>query len=207
MNIASSRDGERERGYVGRVEHGDDDDCADVIDDGESHEKELQRGGDVAAKKRDHAECECDVGGGGDGPAAHGECVALVQCAVDQRRHHHSAECGEGGQGDLARAGEFPAQHFALEFQSDGEEKDRHEAIVDPQQQRLLHVQFVHPYLHLHAEESTVGVLQGGVGEDQRQRTGQHHQDASTRLGGYQLAQCIHPGSTAVEPAQCRGRR
>ena len=51
------------------VERGDDDDGADVVDDGQAEEEHLQLGRHPGAEQREDAEGEGDVGGHRDAPA------------------------------------------------------------------------------------------------------------------------------------------
>ena len=61
---------ERQQRQVGGVEDRDDDDGAEVVDDREREQKDLQALGHAVAEQADHAHGERDVGGGRDRPAA-----------------------------------------------------------------------------------------------------------------------------------------
>ena len=50
------------------VEDGDQDDGADVIDDGQGEQEQLESLGDALAEEREHADGERDVGGDRDSP-------------------------------------------------------------------------------------------------------------------------------------------
>ena len=64
------RAAERDDIEVGGVEQGDDQHRADVVDDGDGDQQQLDRGGRMAAEDRQHADREGDVGRGRDRPAA-----------------------------------------------------------------------------------------------------------------------------------------
>ena len=65
---------------------------------------------------------------------------------VDQRRHHHAADGRDRRQRRLPTRRQLAAQQLALDLQADQEEEDRHQAVVDPQQQRLVERQRADPH-------------------------------------------------------------
>ena len=86
--------------------------------------------------------------------------------------------------GSAARRTEakFADQHLALDLQTDKEEKDRHQAIVDPVQQVLFEMEVTEHNGDFGVPELLVKMTPGGIGPDQRdQRTGQE-QDATGGL-------------------------
>ena len=93
--------GERGKRQLRGIEERDDDDGAEVVDDGERQQEDLQRRRNARAEQRQHADGEGNVGGGGNGPAAQGDGVTPVDGDVDQRRHDHAAERGDHGQRSL----------------------------------------------------------------------------------------------------------
>ena len=119
------------------IEDCDDDDGAEVIDDRQGHQEQFQRHRHAFAEQGQYAESEGDVGGGRNGPATQGRGVVAIEEPVDQRRHQHAADRRCAGQDDLRRLGQLAVEHFAFHFQADQQEEHRHQAVVDPQQQRF----------------------------------------------------------------------
>ena len=112
---------------------------------------------------------------------------------IDQRRHDHPAERGAGRQQRLPRLGELAVEQLALDLEPDQQKEDRHQPVVDPQQQRLLDREFADPHRGADAQQHIVGSGQGGVGEHQSERRGQHQHDGACRLVPEQPLQCAEP--------------
>src|SRR5690606_5256554 len=115
----------------GGEEHRDDEDGDDVVEDREGEEEDAQPGREAAAEDGEDAECERDVGGGGDRPPVL-EPGARRHREVDEDGDDDAAEGGDrraqrrGGAVELAR-GELVAQ-----LDGDDEEEDREQAVADP---------------------------------------------------------------------------
>ena len=88
---------EGREGDVAAVKEGDDDDGAEVVDDGEGREEDDEAERRVAGCEREDAEREGDVGRHGDAPAAGGR-RAEVDEGVEERGHEHAAEGRADGQ-------------------------------------------------------------------------------------------------------------
>ena len=99
----AGRDQHRQRQVVG-VEQRDHDDRAEVVDDRDRRQEDLQRRRHARAEQQQDAERERDVGRRRDRPAAQRDRVAAVDRSVDRRRHQHAAERRDRGQHGLARA-------------------------------------------------------------------------------------------------------
>ncbi|MNI55420.1 hypothetical protein D3C73_1103710 [compost metagenome] len=151
------------------IENRDDDDRAEVVDDRQGHQEQLQRHRHAFAQQRQYAQREGDVGGGRDRPAVQGRWVVTVEEPVDQRRHHHAANGGRAGQDDLRRFGQLPVEDLALDLQPDQQEEQRHEPVVDPQQQRLGDFQRADLGDHGGFQQAVVEPRQWGVVDDQRE--------------------------------------
>ena len=65
------------------------------------------------------------------------------------------------GSATLRQRGQLPGQRLALELQRDQQEEDRHQAVVDPQQQRLGDLQPAHLHRHRQFAEAVVGSSSG----------------------------------------------
>ncbi len=115
-----------------------------------------------------------------------------IEHGIDQGRHRHAAERREAGQHPVGPGAQLPVQHLALDLQPDQQEEHRHQAVVDPVQ-------------HAHRPESgvervRVGLGQGPVGDDQRQRRRRHQDQAARRLAREHRAE-------GRERARAPGRR
>ena len=131
--------GQSERGQrkIGRVEDRDDEDGAEIVDDGEGQQEDFECRRNARPQHGHHADREGDVGGRGNGPSAHGEAVAPVDGGVDDGGHDHAAQGRDGGKGGGFCRLQRPHKHLAFDFEADEEEEDHHQAVVDPVQQRL----------------------------------------------------------------------
>ena len=124
-------DGDNEpRGVdFGRIEDCDDRDSADVVDDGEREQEELQWGRDAISEKRHDAEGEGNVGGDRNAPTGAFR-RARVEGKVEKRRGDHAADCRNGRQGCGARRTEFSDYQLTFDFETDNKEEDRDQAVV-----------------------------------------------------------------------------
>ena len=104
----------------------------------ERQQEDLQRGGNARAQQRQHADGEGDVGGRRYRPASQRRRIAGVDGDVDDGGHHHAADGRNDGQRGLAEGRQLALQQLALDLQADQKEEDRHQAVVDPVQQRLV---------------------------------------------------------------------
>ena len=93
--------GQRQHGYLRRIENRDDDDGAEIVEDGDRRKQHLQREGDPLAEQGQDSERERDVGRRRNGPAVDVLRVPEVEAGIDQRRNHHAAHRGDGRQGCL----------------------------------------------------------------------------------------------------------
>ena len=103
---------------VAGVEHRDDGDGEQVIHHGQGQQEDPQRAGQVGADDRQHGDGECDVRGGGDGPAAQGLRAGEIDGGVDQRRDGHAAHGGGDGHHGFAELAQVAGDEFALEFEA-----------------------------------------------------------------------------------------
>lgn len=70
--------------------------------------------------------------------------LSSIDLQVDQCRQHHAANRSDAGEcGLLDRAQQSPKQ-LALEFDPHQQEKEHHQPVVDPQDQRLVDAQGAH---------------------------------------------------------------
>ena len=64
-----------------------------------------------------------------------------VQASVDGRGHDHAAERRDGGQRHLAALRQLARNDFALDLEPDQQEEDRHQQVVDPDEQGLVELE------------------------------------------------------------------
>ncbi len=196
---ADRREPERQQRQVRGVEDRDDDDGAEVVDDRERQQKDLQALRHAIAEQADHAHREGDVGGGGDRPAGQRFRSPGVEQEIDQGRRRHAADRGDRRQGRLARARQLALDQLALDLEPDQEKEDRHQAVVDPVPERLVEPEIAELQAQVQLEEPQIVIGQGRVGEDEgERRRGQQH-DAARCLMAQKLANrgkchaCVSP--------------
>ena len=97
----SRGDRQRDRRKLVGVGHRDDGDGAEVVEDREGEQEHFQPDRHPAADQGQHAERECNVGRGGDRPAADRDGVTPVAKGIDPRGQQHAANGGDRRQRDL----------------------------------------------------------------------------------------------------------
>ena len=133
---AADREGQHRE--LAGVEHRDDHDRGEVVDHRDRGEEDLQRDRDPAAEHGEDAQREGDVGCRGNRPSVHRERVTAVHEGIDPRGNRDAADSRDEGQGDLGGRGKLTEEHLPLQLEADQQEEDRHQAVVDPEQERLL---------------------------------------------------------------------
>ncbi len=126
----------RDRQVFG-VEQGDDGDRGKVVEDGQGQQEELQRQRHARAERHQQRQREGNVGRHRYGPTIHRDGIAPVEPGVHRCRNHHAAESADTRQHDLGERRKLALEKLALDLEADEEEEDGHEAIVDPEQERL----------------------------------------------------------------------
>src|SRR3546814_805424 len=131
------------------------------------------------SEQRENAQREGDVGGGRDGPAAQRGGIAAIEPPVDACRHCNAGHGAHQRQHQLVAARKLAAQGLALDLQRDEQEEQRHQAVVDPQQQWLVDLERPEAQFHRHLAERLVEVVHRRVRADQRDHGGDDQQDAA----------------------------
>ena len=176
---------------VAGVEDRDDDDGAQVVDDGERRQEHLERQRHAAAERRQHAQREGDVGGGGDRPALERRGIAPVDRHVDQRRHGHAAHRADHRQGDLRRLRQRALDDLALDLEPDQQEEERHQAVVDPEQDRLVEDERSQREAEADPQQAVDGVGERRVGEHEGSDRGNQQRHRRGRLAVDEFPQPI----------------
>jgi hypothetical protein len=112
------------------IEDGDDEDAAQVVEDGQRGEEHHQRVAHAILDQGEAADGEGDVRGHGDGPPAQRR-GARVERHVDARRHHHASQRRDGRQHGPRHRPQLAHGQLALDFHAHQEEEERHQPIVD----------------------------------------------------------------------------
>jgi hypothetical protein len=100
-------------------------------------QKYLQRRRCPGSQQGQYTERKGNICGNRDGPASQRLCIAPVAGKVDERRADHSAHCRDHRQRGIRQARQPALDDRALDLEPDEHGEDRHQPVVDPQQQRL----------------------------------------------------------------------
>ena len=165
---------DRQRGnrQVARIEQRDDDDRREVVEYRQRQQENLERGRHARAEYTEQRQCKGNIGSHRDCPAIQRDRIAPVEPDIDRRRHQHAAKGADRGQHDLRYRRQFAFQHLALDFQADEKKENRHQAIVDPQQQRFAN--FQSPDLHRDGgiQQTAIKRCQRRIGDQHRHQRG-----------------------------------
>ncbi len=143
------------------------------------------------AQQRDGGEGKSDVGGRGNGPAPQRRRIAAIDRHIDQRRHQHAPDGGDGRKRRLAPARQLPLDHLALDLAADDQEEQRHQPVVDPEQQRLVDVQRPQANLEWSGKEKIVIAGKPAVVGDQRQQCCEKNEHPRSRFEPHEFADFI----------------
>ena len=164
------------------VEHRDDDDCDDVVGDGQGAQEHAHPVRHAIAEKRQDSQRERDIGRRRDAPAARRVEVAHVERGVDGHGHEHAAHRSDDGKNRLADVRQLAHRHLVFDLQAHKQEEHRHKHVVD-------HVRERHRRLRLPEHEADVGVpeMGEGVGDGRvrhRKRRDRREEHRTRRLRG-----------------------
>jgi len=181
------------------VEDCDDQQRAEVVDDRQRDQEDLQSLGDARAEDRQRPEREGDVGGHRDAPAV-GTAAAGIEAGVDQRRRHHAPDGGCDRQHRLVPLGQFADEKLALDLESDTEEEDRHQSVVDPVTQVQTQQLLARGNAERDVQDLLVGRRPRRVGPRQRQHGTDQQQQATRGLpSSEELEWTQHTGANALD--------
>ncbi len=144
------------------VEERDDEDRPDVVRDRECREEHLQGVGNPRPQQGQHAQRERDVGRHRHAPARRARATG-VQRDVDRRRNDHAADRGDNRQRGATKRGQLADDELTLDLESNDEEEDRHERVVDPVLERLLEAEVAHEEARQRMPELVVRGMESGV--------------------------------------------
>ena len=162
---------------VGGVEDGDHDDRADVVDDRQRQQQDLDRGRDTRTEERDHTEGEGDIGRHRNAPpCATG--TAGVESGVQQCRHEHAAERGHRRKGEGTSVTELSDDQLTLDLHPDDEEEQRHEQVVDDVAQVLVELVVADDEAHFGRPHRLVAGRPDVRPDERNDRSGDEHDTA-----------------------------
>ena len=179
------------------VEHRNNDDCAEVVDDRQGQQKYLQRRRRPRPQQGQYAEREGNVCRGRDGPAPQRLCIAPVAGEIDECRAGHSTQCPDHRQRGIGHARQLARYDRALDLEPDEHEEDRHQPVVNPQQHRLGNGETTDLDRDREIQELRVERLERRVRQGERNCGGRAKDNAAGRL---QLEELLNGGQG------CKGR-
>jgi len=182
-------------------EDADDQHRAEIIDDRQGGEEDLQTGRRAAAEQGEHAYGKGDVGGHRDRPADHGR-RAMRQRHIDQGRHDHAPDSGGGRQRGLAHGAQLAEQHLALDLESDQQEEDGHQAVVDPVVQVVADGQPGNGHAEVEVPEVVESRRPRRVGREQGQDHRGHQNQAAASRAGESAMQEVPQGERPLREAR-----
>ena len=116
-----------------RVEQRDDNNRAEIIDDGKCRQKDDNGGRGAACRDGENAQRKGDVRRHRDAPARHCCGVAAhIDRSVEECGDEHPPDGCTDGENRRRERLQLTEEKFALDFQSDDEEENRHQTVVDP---------------------------------------------------------------------------
>lgn len=109
-----------------RVEYGDNEHGAEIVDNGERREEHLHRCGDATSQQCEYAQGEGDLRCSRNRPAATRLVIAGIDRNEDERRNCHATGGGGPAQDSARSGGQLPIDHFPLDLSADQQEEQRH---------------------------------------------------------------------------------
>ena len=124
---------------------------------------------------------------------------------VDEGRDDHPAECGHRRKGRLLDGVQLADDQLALDLETDDEEEDRHQAVVDEVLQRLVEVETADRDRDVRFPELEVRVTPRRVRPDERGDRGGEQHDGARRLGRHER-RALGARSAAGAAHRCESR-
>ena len=186
---------ERRGGQLARVEDGDDGNRPYIVEDRDAEEEGLEGRRDAVAEEGENTEGEGDIGRRRDRPSCHRVRISPVEERIECCRHEHSTGGGKRGEGRGRAARQVPLEHLPLELEPDQQEEDGHQAVVDPEEERLGEAGGPDPDLHLEFEKRRVKPLERGIRNDQAEHGRDHEDDPAGSLQTEELREWPHGGT------------
>lgn len=153
----------------GRIEDGDYQNGAEVVDHGQREKQKSQGRGNPLPEQRQDAYGEGDVRGHRDPPAGRGVGRAGVEPEIDGRGHHHPPERRDDRKSGRADLPELSAVDLVLDLETDHEEEDDHQGIAYPEMKVMLERDATDPQSDRCLQECLVGRLPRRICPDQRE--------------------------------------
>ncbi len=161
-----------------RVEERDHQHRADVVDDRERRQKDLEPRRHAASQQSQNPEREGDIRRH-RGPPRRRSRTAEVERGIDRGRHDHAAQRGGRRQRRPLKRGQLADPHLALDLEPDEEEEHHHEAVVDQVMERRADREGSDIESDRELPEVVVRRGPGRVRPGQRDRRGEEQHDSS----------------------------
>ena len=181
--------GDRQQGHaqmtkakVGCVKQRDDNDCAYIIQNGKGQQEHFQAGGNPVAKQCQNTQSKGDICRSGNRPALQVRWFVPVERHKYERRNRHAAHGSYSGQNNVARVFQFTFKNLALQLKPDQEKENCHQAVIDPQDQRLGDALTIDCDGKRRVQQIGVGLKQRGICHQHRCDSGQDQKNTTRGL-------------------------
>ena len=140
---------------------------SDVIHDSQGGQEDLESAWGSGRDECQYPEREGDVGRHGNRPPTRFHSSAVRE-EIEGRWNDHAADRRGDRERRLARGCQFARKRLTLDFQSDKEEEDRHEPIVDPLMNGERRPMSTPGKGNRRRQQAVIGVSLPGIGHDER---------------------------------------
>ena len=172
-----------------RVADGNHEDGSDIVCDGKSQDHHAERMRHLLSEDSHAAHDERDIGRSRNTPTMGGGMFSMrAQQQVDERGEQHAARCRYNRQAGGLRVPELTVGHFALDFESDVEEENRHHRVVD----EPVQVCTANPAANRESERHVPEVMVRFWTQVRPQQGGNRHDDKDNAPGSLHLHQPFH---------------
>ena len=170
------------------VAYGYYDDAAQVVGYGQGCKEDFQADGAALAEDAQAAQREGDVGSHRDGHAALHDGVLRAHQEEEYHGDYHAAARSDDGRQGFLHARQLAAKQLTLYLESDAQEEDGHEVVVDEVAQRhgvsavAEHIEVAQAQRDGQAPQLAVEVAPGTVGNNQGQNGGNGKQHTTAHV-------------------------
>jgi len=144
-----------------------------------------------ADQQGENAERERDVGGRRNGPPGGRDGVPPVDGKVERGRDGHAAGRRDARQRRLGHRGQLAAHHLALDLQADEQKENRHQAVVDPMEQRFREADVPEKERHLGPQQAEIDISPRRVHPHHGDGGRNDEKDAAGRLEFHELQESL----------------
>ena len=171
------------------IEQGDDDNRAQVVKNRNRQQKDFGGLRNLASDQHQNANRKRDIGRGRNRPSVH-----IRRSAVDNRVNNrgtaNAAQRRQTRHQHLADVGQKAFGHFAFQFQTDLQEKEHHQNVVDPPFNRFREHRRSDAEGYLRFQKMRDGFAGGRVGAN---NSGNHGENHNQTAGGFVVDEIFKP--------------